>query len=54
MTLYFADDTKSVLGGVEASTLVLDELSYPEDNSLVSKISLTLSAGAIWVNATQM
>jgi len=44
MTLYFADGSKTVLGSSQATTLVLDELSYPQDDSLVSKISLVLEA----------
>lgn len=55
MTLYFADGSKSVLGDASAiTTLELDELSYPEDDSLISKVSLILHAWVIWTNATQM
>ncbi len=55
-TLYFWDGSKSVIWDTSSQTiLTLNEMSYPQDkNSLISKVSLTLSAGTIWTNATQM
>jgi hypothetical protein len=36
------------------TTIRFDELSFPKENLLVSKVKVALSAGAIWTKATQL
>lgn len=50
--IYFSDGSVSVLE--ENSKLVLNELSFPQENNLVSNVKLFLQAWTIWTKATKL
>lgn len=54
-TLYFSDGTKSILWDEsQTSTLTLQNLWFPKENNLITKIQLVLESGMIWNKAAHL
>lgn len=53
--LYFSDGSISILWDPsELTQLTLTDMSYPKEDNLISRISLTLTNGTLWTKATDL
>lgn len=54
-TIYFSDGSHSTLGDASSdSELYLSDLSYPQENNLITKVKLALNIWVLWTEAVSL